>query len=320
MASLTKLMTAYVVLHDHPLALGQPGPTITVTPGRRRRLRQRHRQRRLQRRGDVERADPRGTGPRRHAGALGRQLRRPPGHLGRREHARLRGEDERRRVPPRHGPLALRRRQRRQSRIGVHRLGPAQGGGPRHGRSHLRLHGQHVVRHAARRRDDLDLHAAPRRAGGDRREVRLHLGGGRRRRARGGPHRARQVGAAAGRGDRADRPGGAGAGGTARPGAGRRPEPVHRLHPGAVAGPGGGPRQRGGQHASAPRPRRRSPCSPGPGSARHGSSCRHATWRSRPAVARRSGPSSSPSAPNGSACRCGSTGDIPPRTLLQRLF
>jgi len=30
-ASLTKLMTAYVVLHDHPLALGQPGPTITVS-------------------------------------------------------------------------------------------------------------------------------------------------------------------------------------------------------------------------------------------------------------------------------------------------
>jgi D-alanyl-D-alanine carboxypeptidase (penicillin-binding protein 5/6) len=30
-ASLTKLMTAYVVLHDHPLVLGKPGPTITVT-------------------------------------------------------------------------------------------------------------------------------------------------------------------------------------------------------------------------------------------------------------------------------------------------
>jgi D-alanyl-D-alanine carboxypeptidase (penicillin-binding protein 5/6) len=30
-ASLTKLMTAYVVLHDHPVALGQPGPAITVT-------------------------------------------------------------------------------------------------------------------------------------------------------------------------------------------------------------------------------------------------------------------------------------------------
>jgi D-alanyl-D-alanine carboxypeptidase (penicillin-binding protein 5/6) len=30
-ASLTKLMTAYVVLHDHPLAIDRPGPTITVT-------------------------------------------------------------------------------------------------------------------------------------------------------------------------------------------------------------------------------------------------------------------------------------------------
>jgi D-alanyl-D-alanine carboxypeptidase (penicillin-binding protein 5/6) len=31
-ASLTKLMTAYVVLHDHPLALGQSGPNISITP------------------------------------------------------------------------------------------------------------------------------------------------------------------------------------------------------------------------------------------------------------------------------------------------
>jgi serine-type D-Ala-D-Ala carboxypeptidase (penicillin-binding protein 5/6) len=30
-ASLTKLMTAYVILHDHPVAPGQPGPTITVS-------------------------------------------------------------------------------------------------------------------------------------------------------------------------------------------------------------------------------------------------------------------------------------------------
>ena len=30
-ASLTKLMTAYVILHDHPLAGGRSGPTITVT-------------------------------------------------------------------------------------------------------------------------------------------------------------------------------------------------------------------------------------------------------------------------------------------------
>jgi D-alanyl-D-alanine carboxypeptidase (penicillin-binding protein 5/6) len=31
-ASLTKLVTAYIVLHDHPLATGQPGPTLTATP------------------------------------------------------------------------------------------------------------------------------------------------------------------------------------------------------------------------------------------------------------------------------------------------
>jgi D-alanyl-D-alanine carboxypeptidase (penicillin-binding protein 5/6) len=30
-ASLTKLMTAYVILHDHPLAANDPGPNITIT-------------------------------------------------------------------------------------------------------------------------------------------------------------------------------------------------------------------------------------------------------------------------------------------------
>ena len=32
LASVTKLMTAYIVLHDHPLAAGVPGPTIGVSP------------------------------------------------------------------------------------------------------------------------------------------------------------------------------------------------------------------------------------------------------------------------------------------------
>lgn len=31
-ASLTKMMTALVILHDHPLVLGQSGPSITITP------------------------------------------------------------------------------------------------------------------------------------------------------------------------------------------------------------------------------------------------------------------------------------------------
>jgi len=30
-ASLTKMMTAYVILHDHPLAVGQDGPMVTIT-------------------------------------------------------------------------------------------------------------------------------------------------------------------------------------------------------------------------------------------------------------------------------------------------
>ena len=48
-ASLTKLMTAYVVLHDHPLALDQPGPTITVSQADVDDYDNDHRQRRLQR-------------------------------------------------------------------------------------------------------------------------------------------------------------------------------------------------------------------------------------------------------------------------------
>lgn len=32
MGSVTKIMTAYIVLHDHPLATGAQGPSITVTP------------------------------------------------------------------------------------------------------------------------------------------------------------------------------------------------------------------------------------------------------------------------------------------------
>ncbi len=31
-ASMTKIMTAYVVLHDHPLRPGRPGPVVTITP------------------------------------------------------------------------------------------------------------------------------------------------------------------------------------------------------------------------------------------------------------------------------------------------
>ena len=101
-ASLTKLMTAYVVLHDHPLGAERSRPSITVTQA------------------DVEdydndtvdddsnaqvtlgRAAHRAAGAGRPAGALGGQLRRPARPLGRRQHPRVRGKDERGRGPARH--------------------------------------------------------------------------------------------------------------------------------------------------------------------------------------------------------------------------
>ena len=80
-----------------PAGARPTGPDHHRHPGRRRRLRQRHRRRRLQRAGDARRAADRAAGARRTARALGGQLRRPARPLGRREHSRLRGEDERRR-------------------------------------------------------------------------------------------------------------------------------------------------------------------------------------------------------------------------------
>ena len=166
-ASLTKLMTAYVVLHDHPLALEPAGPDHHGQPGRRRRLRQRHRRRRLQRAGDARRAADRAAGARRPARALGRQLRRPARPLGRREHPGLRGEDERRRRPAwawcqSHFADA--------SGVDPGSVSTASDllkvAAPDMANPVVRVHGEDAVRHAARGGDDLHLHAAARAARG----------------------------------------------------------------------------------------------------------------------------------------------------------
>ena len=68
-----------------------------------------------------------------------------------------------------------------------------------------------------------------------------------------------------------------------------------------------------------PRPRRRRPCSPGPGSLRRASSCRRGTCPSRPAGGRRSGTSSSPLGTQRVAVPVQLVADIPPQSLLQRL-
>ena len=96
-ASLTKLMTAYVVLHDHPLALNEPGPTITVTQADVDDYDHDTVEDDSNAHVDAQRADHGGAGARWPVGPLGRQLRRPHRPLGCGEHPRLRGEDERRR-------------------------------------------------------------------------------------------------------------------------------------------------------------------------------------------------------------------------------
>ena len=136
-ASLTKLMTAYVVLHDHPLVAAETGPAITVSQPDVVDFNQRHRRRRGQRAGGRRREvlterQVLGGPPR----ALGEATTPTSGALGRRQHDGLRGEDERNRDPAQLGwshstsptPAVS-------ARLGVDGGRHAQGGGARHGRT-----------------------------------------------------------------------------------------------------------------------------------------------------------------------------------------
>ena len=166
-ASLTKLMTAYVMLHDHPLALGPTGADHHRQPGRRRRLQQRHRRRRLQRAGDAERADHRGS--RCSAGSWCTRPTTTPTSSPRWDAGSM--------------PAFVAKMNADASRLGMDHSHFADASGVDPGSTStasdllkvaaldmanptLRVHGADVVRHAARRRDDLDLHAAPRRCRG----------------------------------------------------------------------------------------------------------------------------------------------------------
>ncbi len=118
-ASLTKLMTAYVVLHDHPLAGAATGPGVTVTLA------------------DLADYDSDTVNDdsnalvalgevlterqllERDARALGGQLRRHVGELGCRQRRRVRGEDEHRRRAARHEPDPLRRPLRHRPDVAV---------------------------------------------------------------------------------------------------------------------------------------------------------------------------------------------------------
>ena len=172
-ASLTKLMTAYVVLHDHPLDAG---------PARARPSRSRQ--------ADVDDYDNDTVNDDSNAQvALGEQITEAQVLGGLLVHSADNYADLLARWDAGSIPAFVAKMNADAARLGMDqshfadasgvdpgsqstRLGPAQGGGARHGQSRLRLHGADVVHHAAGRRDDLHLHAAARPAGGHRREVR----------------------------------------------------------------------------------------------------------------------------------------------------
>ncbi len=177
-ASLTKLMTAYVVLHDHPLALGQPGPTITVTQA------------------DVDDYDSATVNDDSNAAVtLNEQITESQVMSGLLVHSADNYADLLATWDAGSIPAFVAKMNATAARLGMthSHFADASGVDPasqstasdllkvaalRHGRPHVRLHGAALVRHPAGGGDDLDLHPPARRAGGDRSEVRLHHGGG----------------------------------------------------------------------------------------------------------------------------------------------
>ena len=119
-ASLAKIMTAYVVLGGHPLPAGRPGPAITVTAADAAAYASDQRQGPVGRpgggRGEADRAP--GAGGDAHP--LREQHRRPAGPLGRGLGTGVRGEDERPGALARAARHAVRRRQRRGPGHGEH--------------------------------------------------------------------------------------------------------------------------------------------------------------------------------------------------------
>ena len=151
-ASVAKVMTAYVVLRDHPLQVGQDGPTITLTDAdvadtdRRRRtgrVRCAHRGR-----GAVDRT----AGAAGAAAAVGEQHRRGSGAMGRRLGGPVRRPDECHRTVAGHDPHPLHRpeRLRRRNRVDCRRPGAHRRSG--HAPAGVREHRRHTERDAAGRR------------------------------------------------------------------------------------------------------------------------------------------------------------------------
>ena len=124
-ASVAKVMTAYVVLRDHPLRPGEDGPTITLTDADVADTDRRRRQRGVGRAHRRRRAIDRTAGAAGAAAAVGEQHRRGSGAMGRRLDGPVCCPDECHRTVAGHDPHPLHRpeRLRRRNRVDCRRPG-----------------------------------------------------------------------------------------------------------------------------------------------------------------------------------------------------
>ena len=173
-ASLTKLMTAYVVLQDHPLTLNQPGPTITVSQA------------------DVDDYNNATVDDDSNAlVTLNEQITEEQVLGGLLVHSADNYADLIARWDAGSIPAFVAKMNADAVRLGMLHSHFADASGvsaasestasdllkvaaPDMANAVVRVDGEDAVHHAARRRDDLDLHAVPRPAGDHRREVGLH--------------------------------------------------------------------------------------------------------------------------------------------------
>ncbi len=151
-ASVAKVMTAYLVLRDHPLRLGEDGPTITLTDADVADTDRRRGQRGVGRVHRRRRAVDRTAGAAGTAAAVGEQHRRGSGAMGRRLGGPVRCPDECHRTVAGHDPHPLHRpeRLRRRNRVDCRRPGAHRRSG--HAPAGVREHRRHTERDAAGRR------------------------------------------------------------------------------------------------------------------------------------------------------------------------
>ena len=154
-ASVTKVMTAYLILKLHPLKVGEMGPDPHRHRLRRAPVQHPDLAGRIDRRRDGEREDQRVRPVAGPAHPFRQQLRSDAGQLGRGLPGRLHRQDERHGQAARHEEHEVRRRQRYLRCRPQHRHGPDHPGPGGDAEPRLRRDRQQEAGHRPRRRDNL---------------------------------------------------------------------------------------------------------------------------------------------------------------------